>query len=514
MPAETYVVYNFLLPKNAGISYNEMQLQEIKKINIIFGRTRSSWFLVQQTDMSKKDKVFQNDLTQGNVAGQLMRFSAPFLLSMLIQQSYSMADLLIVSYFSGEATVAAVNNGGQLSFLATSIAMGLAMGGTILIGQFYGAKRMEELQKTAATTLTALLITSFIIAALFIPLGGSFLRMLQVPPESFAESRAYLTICMLGLPFIFMYNAIAGILRGMGDSKRPLYFITGACIANIVLDLILVAGFGIGAAGVAVATVVAQAGSVVASAIYLNRSGFMFDFKPKSFIIDRDKLKQILRLGIPASFSQVAVNLSFLIMTALVNGYGVYVAAAAGLAGRFNGFAILPGIAISNSVSMMCAQNLGANLKDRALRTMKIGIVTTMAIGVPIFIAAQFFSREIMSLLSNSPAVIDAGSIYMRAFSWDYIFVPFVFSFMGLVNGAGHSHITMINTLITSVLLRVPTALLLSRTFELGLSGVGWAAPIATAGGSLFLLFYILSGKWKEVAIHRGAKGNQAQKTG
>ncbi|MCL2252941.1 MAG: MATE family efflux transporter [Lachnospiraceae bacterium] len=453
--------------------------------------------------MDKQNSKFQNDLTQGNVTGQLLRFSAPFMLSMLIQQSYSMADLLIVSYFSGEATVAAVNNGGQLAFLVTSIAIGLSSGGTILIGQFFGAKRMEEMQKTASTMLSALLITSILLALIFIPFGSTFLRMLNVPEEGFREAVLYLIICMAGLPFIFLYNAISGILRGMGDSKRPLYFITGACVANIILDLILVAGFGIGAAGVAVATVAAQAGSVAASAIYLRRSGFMFDFKPKSFIIDRDKLKMILRIGIPSSFSQVAVNLSFLIMTGLVNGYGVYVSAAAGLAGRFNGFAIMPAIAVSNSVSMMCAQNLGANLKDRALQTMKIGIIMSMVIGLPILAVVQLFSFEIMGLLSQSPPVIEAGSVYLRAFSWDYLFVPFVFGFIGLVSGAGHAHIIMINTLITSVLVRVPAALLLSRTFGLELSGVGYAAPVATFAGVIFLLGYILSGRWHVVAIHR-----------
>ena len=448
---------------------------------------------------------FQNDLTQGGVASRLIRFSAPFLLSMLIQQCYNMADLLIVSFFSGEATVAGVNNGGQLTFLATSIAIGLSVGGTILIGQYFGAKRMEDVRKTASTMLTALLLGAVLMAALFLPLGGVFLRALRIPEESFPEARQYLTICICGLPFIFLYNAISGILRGMGDSKRPLFFVGGACIVNVALDLLLVAGFGMGAAGVAVATVISQTGSVVVSAVYLARGGFMFDFKPRSFVIHRDKLRLILKLGIPASFSQVAVHLSFLLMTALVNDYGVSVSAAAGLAGRFNGFAIMPAQAVSGSVSMMSAQNLGAGRHDRALHTMKAGIVISLAVGGPVFAAAQLFPLQIMGVLSTSAAVIEAGAVYMRAFSWDYLIVPFVFSFFGLINGAGHSHITMINTLITSVILRVPAALLLSRTFDMGLFGIGLAAPVASAGAFVFLSCYILSGRWRSVIIHRAA---------
>jgi putative MATE family efflux protein len=450
-----------------------------------------------------KEAKFQNDLTQGGVAGQLIRFSAPFLLSMLIQQSFSMADLLIVSYFANEAAVAAVNNGAQLTFLAIAIAIGFSVGGTIVIGQFYGAKKYDEVKKTTATLLTSLLVGSIVLSAIFIVGSNVFLRLMQVPEESFREAWLYLVICMSGLPFIFLYNAIAAVLRGLGDSKRPLYFIACACAANIILDLVLVAGLGIGVMGVAIATVVAQMGSVFASAIYLSRSGFLFDFRPRSFTIDRSRLKLILRIGIPAGISQIAVNLSFLLLTTLVNGYGVSVAAAAGLAGRFSGFAIMPMIAVSNSVAMMCAQNFGANRHDRALKTMKTGIFICIAIGFPLFFIIQLFGTQIMGIFSNSEAVVKAGTIYITAFSWDYLIVPFLFCFFGLVNGAGHSHITMINTFITSIAVRMPVAIIFSQTLDMGLRGIGLAIPVSSLSGFFFLLSYIMTGKWKNVVIHK-----------
>ena len=433
----------------------------------------------------------------------MLRFSAPFLLSMLIQQCYSMTDLLIVSHFAGDASVAGVNNGGQLTFLATAMAIGISVGGTILIGQYFGAKQLEDVQKTASTMLTALLIVSVLMVAIFFPLSGLLLRALRVPAESVSEAWRYLVICLGGLPFIFLYNAISGILRGLGDSKRPLLFVTGACLVNVFLDLLLVAVLHMDAAGAAIATVISQALSVIVSAIYLARNGFMFDFKPQSFVIHRAKLRLILQLGIPACLSQVAVNFSFLLMTFLLNGYGVFVSAAAGLAGRFNGFAIMPAMAISNSVAMMSAQNLGANRHDRALRTTRVGITLALAIGITVFAAAQFLPQQIMGLLSRSSAVIEAGVVYIKAFSWDYLLVPFAFCFVGLVNGAGHAHIVLINTFISAMGLRIPAALLLSHTLGLGLSGVGLAAPVATAGSAIFLFFYLASGRWRTVIIHK-----------
>jgi len=444
-----------------------------------------------------------HDLTQGGVAGNLIRFAMPFLLSMLIQQSYGLADLIIVSHFAGEVSVAGVNNGGQLTFFPTVIAIGFSIGGTVLIGQYFGAKRMEDVKKTASTMLTTMLIASVVMGVSIIVFSGTMLRTLGVPEESFSEAQRYLVICMCGLPFIFMYNAISGILRGMGDSKRPLIIIATASAISAGLNFLLVGALEMGAAGAALATIAAQAGCVIVSAVYLNRSGFMFDFKPKSFIIYRDKFRLTLKLGLPSGIAQIAVNISFLLMTLLVNGYGVSVSAAAGLAGRFNGFVIMPIFAISNSVSMMAAQNLGAGRQDRALRTMYTGVVLSLIAGLTFFAVVMFFPRQIMSIMTTVPEVIDAGVIYLQALSWDYLIIPFAFSFFGLATGAGHTHITMINSIINSVAVRIPAALLFSNTFGWGLWGVGFAAPIASIGALIFMSCYVLSGHWRKAAILR-----------
>ena len=459
---------------------------------------------------TSNEAKFQKDMTQGAVPGRLIRFALPFLLTMLIQQSYSMADLLIVSYFSGDASVAGVNIGGQVTFFVIAIAIGLSVGGTILIGQYYGAKKMEDVKKTASTILTMMLISSLIMAAIFIPLGDTILKILQAPGDSHAEALTYLIICICGLPFIFVYNAVAGIMRGLGDAKRPLIIVSISCVTNVLLNLLFVGYYKMGAAGAATATIICQFGTVVISSIYLSRSGFLFDFKLKSFVMYKDKLKLTLKLGIPSGISQIAVNASFLLLTMLVNSYGdVSISAATGLAGRFNGFIIMPILAISQSVSMMCAQNLGAGRQDRALRTMLTGVGLSLIIGVPFFFLVMFFPEQIMGIMSNSDNVIAAGGIYLRAIAWDYFLVPFIFSFFGIATGAGHTHITMINTFITSVALRIPAALILSRTFDLGLYGVGLSVPVASMGALIFLTFYILSGRWKNAVIHKQSKPSE-----
>lgn len=422
---------------------------------------------------------------------------------MLIQQSYSMADLLIVSYFADEASVAAVNNGGQVTFFAVAIAIGLSIGGTILVGQYYGAKQMEDVTKTIATVMTMMLAASLILGVFLLALGSQILRVLQIPSESYAPALVYLRICMIGLPFVFIYNSVSGILRGMGDSKRPLIIVAISCGANIIINFILVGYFQMGAPGAAIGTVVSQIGTVVASGIYLSKRGFAFDFKPKSFVIYKDKLRLILKLGIPSGISQIAVNLSFLLLTTLLNSYGVYVAAAAGLAGRLNGFVIMPIMAIQNSIAMICAQNLGALKQDRALRTMLVGIVLSFAIGIPCFFIVRYFPDVLMRLMSNSPPVIEAGSIYMRVYAWDYVFVPLVFSFFGLATGAGHTHITMINTFMTSIGIRIPAALFFSRYLDMGLEGVALSVPVATAGSLIYLTYYVLRGRWRTAVVHK-----------
>lgn len=439
---------------------------------------------------------FQQDLTGGSVSRQLIKFSLPFLLSNFIQAMYNAADMVIVSFYSGAESASGVANGGQLTIMVMNFVVGLTAGGSVLIAQYFGAKKQEEMKKTIGTMLCVLFIAAAVLSTVMILLCKPILTLIQTPPEAFDEAKDYLIICMVGTVFIFGYNAISAILRGMGDSKRPLIFVSIACVLNVFLDLLLVRGFGMKAAGAAWATIAAQAVSLILSVIYLAKNNFMFEFKLKNFRIDSFTLKNLLKIGLPTSMQNVVVGMSFIIMTALVNGFGVNASAAMGMCAKFNGFAILPAIAMSASVSAMSAQNLGAGFPDRAKKTMLSGIKVVYPISITFFAIAFFAPEWVMRIFTNEPEVIAEGIKYIKFFSFDYLIVPFTFCANGLITGSGHTTFSMINGMMSSIFLRVPIALMFGMALGLGLTGIGIAAPVASMGALTVSTLYLKSGKW------------------
>jgi len=449
---------------------------------------------------------FAHDLTGGSVVKNLIKFSLPFLLSNFIQAMYSVSDMIIVSWFSGPASVSGVSNGGQVTVIVINFIVGLTMGGTVLIGQYYGAKRYGDIKKTTGTMFSVLIIMAVILTVVMIILCDPILRLIQVPPDAFSEARRFYTICMSGTVFIFGYNAVSAVLRGMGDSKRPLYFVSVACGLNIVLDLITVGVFKLGAAGAALSTVTAQAFSLVISVIYLVKNDFMFDFKPSSFRIDFQKVKLILAIGIPSSLQNTIVGISFLVMMALVNGYGTAASAAVGIVGKFNGFAILPGIAMSAAISSMSAQNIGAGLPDRARQTMITGFKIVYPICMLFFLLAFIFPKSVMYIFTTDPDVITQGVKYIKSFCFDYLVVPITFCMNGLFTGAGKTMFIMVNGISTSVLFRIPVALLFGKLLNFGLTGIGIAAPAASFCALISCSVYLILGHWKKSVIKHDEK--------
>ena len=446
---------------------------------------------------------FRQDLTQGSVGKQLMKFAIPFLLSNLLQAFYSVADMIIVGRLCGTHGITGVNIGSQINILVTGAALGLAVGGTVLIAQYGGAKKFDDQKKSIGTLFTAYMILSVVCTAVMLLLGTTLLDLLKTPQVAYVEAQNYYTICMSGLVFMFAYNVISAILRGMGDSKRPLYFVIIATIVNVVGDIILVGPFKMGAAGAAYATVAAQALSVVLSIIYLAKNHFFTGFKKSDFKIDKEKLKMLLKIGLPSSVQQVVVSFSFLTLTALVNSLpnADIASACQGIGGKVNSFAILPALAMSNAVSSMAGQNIGAGEFNRAKKTMMTGMGIAFAISAFVFAIVELFPQPIISLFDTNPDVISTGADYMRFIALDYIFVPFVFCMNGLAIGAGYTNFALFNACFSSILVRVPFAYLVVEFTELGFNGIGLATGLASFASIIVGIIFVCSGKWKKPKI-------------
>ena len=458
----------------------------------------ASALLIRIISKGEKMAKFGKDLSEGSVSKQLISFSVPFLISNLVQSLYSVADMLIVGNFSGTAAVSGVNIGSQVTHVLTMLVLGFCTGGTILVSQYMGARDEKGVKETITTLITALLVGGLAITVIMFFLIDPSLKLLETPAESYSEAKDYLAVTIAGILFIFAYNAFSAILRGMGDSKRPFYFVLVSCVVNIVLDLVLVAGFNMAAKGAAIATVISQAVSVILCIVYLKSRDFVFDFKPSSFRINKEYLGKILKIGSPSAIQSGVTSISFMFITALVNiTGGVNASAAVGIVGKFNSFAIMPASAMSASVSTMCAQNIGANKWDRAIKTCKIGTSIAWVIGICIFAVAQLFPAQILSLFDRNPEMIAYGIEYMRSFSFDYILVPFVFCVTSLFTGAGHTAFAMMSNMMSALFLRIPAAYIFSTVFGLGIFGIGLGAPVASFGSALLIIAYLISGKWK-----------------
>ena len=446
---------------------------------------------------------FRQDLTQGSVGKQLIKFSIPFLLSNLLQAFYSVADMIIVGRLCGTHGITGVNIGSQINILVTGAAFGLAVGGTVLIAQYGGAKKFDEQKKTIGTLFTAYIILAVICTAVMLLLGDTLLKLLNTPEVAYTEAFNYYMICMSGLVFMFAYNVISAILRGMGDSKRPLYFVLIATIVNIIFDVILVGPFKMGAAGAAIATVGAQALSVVLSLIYLAKNHFFVGYRKSDFKIDGAKMKMLLKLGLPSSVQQVVVSFSFLTLTALVNSLpnADIASACQGIGGKVNSFAILPALAMSSAVSSMAGQNIGAGDAKRAKKTMLTGMGIAFAISMVVFVIVQLFPQQIISLFDTNEEVLKVGADYMRFIALDYIFVPFVFCMNGLAIGAGYTNFALFNACFSSILVRVPFAYLIVNLTNLGFNGIGLATGLASAASIVVGAIFVASGKWKNPKI-------------
>ena len=422
----------------------------------------------------------EKNLTTGSVFKTVVYFSLPYLLSYFLQTLYGMADLFIVGQFNGVDSITAVSIASQVMHMITVMIVGLAMGATVLIGRAVGAGKHEEVSSVIGNTIALFMALSVIIMIVLLLAVKPIAAVMLTPPEAFGETVTYLTICMIGIPFITGYNIISSIFRGMGDSKSPMYFIGIACVTNIVLDYLFIGVFKLEAAGAALGTTLSQTISVIVSLTFIRKRkmGFslsLMDLKPKTAVIIN-----LLKVGIPVALQDGFIQISFLIITIIANNRGLNDAAAVGIVEKIIGILFLVPSSMLSAVSVLSAQNAGAGKHDRARQTLCIGILITVVFGTISAVIMQFSAGSVIGLFTDNTKVILLGGQYMSSYVWDCIFAGIHFCFSGYFCAYDLSGISFIHNSISIICARIPLAYLASIYFVDTLFPMGIAAPVGS----------------------------------
>lgn len=451
----------------------------------------------------------ENSLLHGRVGPALLRFALPFLAASLLQQLYGTVDMLAVGRLSAHAAaeLSAVSTGGQVTYAITSLLIGLATGSTVLIGQYIGAGRKEDVSRTIGTMFPLFAIFAVVISVLMAVFTGPIVTLMQVPEEAVRPAEEYLFICAVGMIFVAGYNMVSGILRGLGDSKTPMVLVIIACIVNIIGDIVLVGPLQMGAAGAAIATSGAQAVSFLFSLVVLRRrKDFPFEFKWKNFRIHREQNRLLLKLGIPVALQDFCIGISFILITAFINRIGLDESASVGVVSRVTCIAMLVSTAFMSAIAAMAAQNIGAGQPKRAMASMKWGIALSFAFSAVLFVLIQLFPTPVLGLFTDEPGVIAQGTLYMRSNMIDALLVAFVFCINGFFSGCGHTRFSMINNLISTFGVRVAGTLVISLIPGANMFHIGLSAPAASAVQIIIQLFYLKFGSWHENTVLTSAE--------
>ncbi len=436
------------------------------------------------------------DFTSGNIRPELVRFSIPFFLTSLIQSLYNIADIKVVGYFCGNEGIAATSIAGNLTWSLTYGIIALCDGGAIMVSQYVGRKSDRDVRETVSTVFAMSLLLAAVSTLALLTFSDPLLRLLNTPEEVFTEARDYFRICTAGSVFIFGYNAMASVLRGMGDSKTPMYFGVASCLVNIVLDVLFVGTLRMNVAGAAYATVISQALSMLGFAAYLRRSESVVDVRLSSLRLNPQKALTMLRLGLPGSVQSFVVSGGFLMVSALTNSLGVSAASGVAVAGKINNVCQMPAVAIGSAAAAMVGQNVGNRNFDRARDVLRNSIRISLVIASAAFIIVQLLAKPLLGLLTGEEEVLSQGLDYLRVTSLDYLLTAFVFPLNALCNGSGHTMFTMIPSIVSSVIARVPVAYFCVRVLDLRILGIGIATPTGTLSAILICTWFYFSNRW------------------
>ena len=431
------------------------------------------------------------DLTQGSVPKVLLQFAVPFLIANVLQALYGGADLFVVGQYDDSASVAAVAIGSQVMQTITGIILGITTGTTVLIAIATGAKDDRQVASTIGSSVWLFSIIGIVLTLVMVLFHDRISSLMHTLAEAMEDTKSYILVCSVGILFIVGYNVVCGILRGLGDSKTPLYFVGLACIINIVLDFILVGAFHLGPTGAAIATVTAQGVSFTIALWFLYRRGFHFEFTRRDIRLNRVLSKRVLTLGAPIALQDALINVSFLIITVIVNQMGVIASASLGVVEKIIVFAMLPPMAISSAVATMTAQNYGAGLIQRMNKCLLSGIGFALIFGLSVCLYSQFLPETLTAFFTKDPAVVAMAAEYLRGYSIDCVVVSFVFCINSYFSGQGNSLFPMIHSLIATFLFRIPLSYWFSQIDSSSLFIMGFAPPISTVVSLVICIWYL-----------------------
>lgn len=416
----------------------------------------------------------------------------PVLGALILQAAYGAVDLLVVGRFGSTAGLSAVSTGSQILNLVTFVVTQLAMGVTVLIARYLGEKRPEQIGAVLGGAAVVFTILSVGIFILLVGFARPISVLMQAPEEAVGLTVSYVRICGGGIFFIVAYNLLSAIFRGLGDSRSPLLFVLVACLVNIAGDLILVAGFGMDAAGAAIATVLAQAVSVVFAVALLIKKKLPFAITRADFRLN-PQCRKFLSIGLPLALQEFLTQLSFLALCAFVNRLGLTASSGYGVASKIVNFAMLIPSALMQSMASFVAQNVGAGNQKRARQSMLTGIGVGLAFGCAVFALVMLKGDVLAGIFSPDTEVVQKGFEYLKGFAPETILTAILFSMLGYFNGNNKTLWVMAQGLIQTLLVRLPFAYVMSIQPNASLTKIGLAAPVSTLVGVLLNVGFYLS---------------------
>ncbi|NBH80452.1 MATE family efflux transporter [Clostridiaceae bacterium] len=445
--------------------------------------------------------IEKHNLLTGSVPRKLAVFALPLLLANMLQSFYNVVDMLVIGQIVGDVGLAAISNASKLCYIINSICIGMTMGGAVLIAQYKGADDAKGQAESFQMLALLSLVSSFLVTVVSLAIYRPLFQALNVPADAYQDACDYMKTICCGTVFVFGYNAVCSVLKGLGDAKSPLCFVGIATIINVILDIILVDSFEMGTVGAAYATITAQGISFVISLLYLQRHKVFFSAAEHGkFTLQWDKLTAIIKVGLPTAIQMVVVNTAYLLVTGMLNQFGTSVSAASGVGLQINTFAGMPCWAIGQAVTAMVGQCMGARQIERARKVVKISLVMNIAVTLIVVIGVQLFAEPLILLFgSTSPEVVNDGVYYLRiCCGINSLIYAAMYTLDSFSIGVGAANVAMFNALLDAVIIRLPVSWFLAFTLCMGFPGIFYGQALSPVLPAIVGLLYFKSRKWEQ----------------